>query len=294
MGAPMATNLAAAGFDVHYFDPFVSDASIEALTAAGARRVTHMTGLGSADISFSMLPDAAVTREALFGGAALLEQVGPGHLHVAMGTIGSAAARELGVSCSQRGVRFADAPVSGSTETATSRGLTTFVGAAAEDFQLVLPYLRAMTRSQIHMGGVGAGSAMKLSVNLIVAEVNQAMAEALVFAERSGIPRSAAYDAISASVAATPYAAYKRAVFLDPDGEPVSAPMSILHKDLALTSAEAAAFGLELPGVEAARSVILTAIEDGLIGADIGAVIRVIDGTALTSSQSHPQGKASG
>ena len=60
---------------------------------------------------------------------------------------------------------------------------------------------------------------MKLAVNTLIFGLNGAVAEGLVLAERNGIDRALAYDVLAASAAGAPFVGYKRAAFVDPDGD---------------------------------------------------------------------------
>ena len=75
-----------------------------------------------------------------------------------------------------------------------------------------MPVLRGIADQVIEVGGPGAGAAMKLAVNAVVFAINQAIAEALVLAERAGIERSVAYDVFASSAVAAPVVHYRRPV----------------------------------------------------------------------------------
>jgi 3-hydroxyisobutyrate dehydrogenase-like beta-hydroxyacid dehydrogenase len=108
------------------------------------------------------------------------------------------------------------------------------VGGEREVFETVRPLLAAMTRAQFHLGGSGAGAAMKLAVNSIIATTNLALSEALVLAERSGIERAAAYAVLKESAVASPFVHYKEAAFLDPDGADRYFTVALMQKDVDL------------------------------------------------------------
>ena len=61
---------------------------------------------------------------------------------------------------------------------------------------------------------------MKLAVNTVIFGLNQALAEGLVLAELGRHRPAAAYDVLAASAVGAPYVGYKRAAFLEPDGDP--------------------------------------------------------------------------
>jgi 3-hydroxyisobutyrate dehydrogenase-like beta-hydroxyacid dehydrogenase len=284
MGTPMACHLTAAGHTVLGFDPHPFDAA--ALERAGITLVEAVDDLRASDTSISMLPTPQAAEAALAGPGGLFEVVDTGHLHLHMGTSGPETVRRLAAAADAHGVRFVDAPVSGSVPAARAASLTTMVGGAAPDVARSLPLLQAMTRQQTHVGEVGDGSVVKLAVNLTVAALNQAVAEAMLLVEAAGVDPERFYGVLQDSAAGAPYVAYKRDSFLRPQETPVIAAMTVLSKDVGLAQDLAAASGLRLPLVDVTAAALLDASrhgEDALDCAEIGrAVRRLSDPSAAT------------
>jgi len=115
---------------------------------------------------------------------------------------------------------------------------------------------------------------MKLAVNGAIAVTNEAIAEALVLAERYGIERESAYDVLAGGAVASPFLLYKRESFLHPETAPVGFTVELLRKDIALILGLAADLDVPLPAVEAAERTL-----DAAIGAELGAadIARVAD-----------------
>ena len=105
------------------------------------------------------------------------------------------------------------------------------------------PVLDVLGARVFHLGDLGAGATMKLAVNAVVHALNQALAEALVLAERAGVDRAKAYEVFAASAIAAPFVHYKQAAFLDPAGTPVAFMLDLVAKDLALIEDLAAEVG---------------------------------------------------
>jgi 3-hydroxyisobutyrate dehydrogenase-like beta-hydroxyacid dehydrogenase len=206
----------------------------------------------------------------------LLPHTAAGHVHVAMGTVGVPGVRRLAdlVASMERG--FADAPVSGSVGLARTAQISTMVGAEPEVFERIRPVLAAMTKSQAHVGPVGAGSALKLAVNIVIGANNQAIAEALVFAEAHGINLETAYDVLAVSAVASPYLRYKREEFLHPGATAPTAPVAIVDKDLRLALEAGDEAGLHLPSATALRGVLRDAERLGRYQQDMSRVIDVV------------------
>jgi 3-hydroxyisobutyrate dehydrogenase-like beta-hydroxyacid dehydrogenase len=129
-----------------------------------------------------------------------------------------------------------------------------------------------MTAKQLFLGPSGAGAAMKLALNGLLAATNQALAEALVLAERNGIEPAAAYDAVGASVLGSPYVAYKRSAFLAPSDEPVAFTVALLQKDLDLLLSLGEHLGVPLTTASAVRDALGEAREVVGDDADLAAV----------------------
>jgi 3-hydroxyisobutyrate dehydrogenase/2-hydroxy-3-oxopropionate reductase len=113
---------------------------------------------------------------------------------------------------------------------------------------------------------------MKLAVNSVVFGINQAVAEALVMAERSGVDRTVAYDVFSNSAAGAPVVNYRKDIFLHPGELPVSFTIDLAVKDLELITGHAHEVGTTLPVAEGAIAVMRAAVAAGLGHRDMGDV----------------------
>jgi 3-hydroxyisobutyrate dehydrogenase/2-hydroxy-3-oxopropionate reductase len=274
MGRPMLANLAAAGHHVTVYD--TNAEVVDDLREEGARPARSVRELAALPITLSMLPDGDSTVEFLLGDEGLLTAAGPGHCHVLMGTLGPELVRELSADAGKRDVRLADAPVSGSVAAASTRAIVTMVGADVDVYDRIRPVLAAMTAAQLHAGPVGSGSAVKLAVNLVIAALNEAVAEALLLGEAAGVSAETLYDALERGAAGAPFVAQKRAAFLEPDRTPVAAPVSLIAKDVRLALQLADTYGCRLPGTVTTAQVLEAACSAGHGGLDMAQVLRTL------------------
>lgn len=259
MGVPMALNVRAAGFPLAVYNR--TPERCAPLADAGAEVAESPAELAEqSDIVVTMLADADAVRDVLLGAQGAFGRSG-GALVVEMSTIGLAAARELAAAAEARGWEWVDAPVSGSTALAEQARLTVIAGGRRKAFERALPVLEAMSTAQLYLGAAGAGAAMKLALNVIIASTTQSVSEALVLAEASGVERPAAYDAIVASAVSSPFVEYKRAAFLDPEGEPVAFSLELMQKDLGLALGMGRDVRVPLRAGEAAAEGIMEAVE---------------------------------
>ena len=168
-----------------------------------------------------------------------------------------------------------DAPVSGSTALA-EKGELTLWSAARRRRRACRAGARRLSAKKFHLGGAGAGAAMKLAVNSAIAVLNEAIAEGLVLAERRGSIREAAYDVFAGGALAAPYVLYKRDAFLRPEETPVAFTVSLMRKDLELALRLAEECRVEMRATRAADEMLARACEVELEDADFASVARVI------------------
>lgn len=283
MGVPMARNLLRARFPLTVYNR--TRERCEALAREGARVAGSPAELAEgADLAVTMLADAEAVRAVVAGDAGLLERMPAGATMVEMSTIGPVAARELAARTASARVGWLDAPVSGSVALAEAGTLTTMVGGELATFERARPALEAMTRAQHRLGPAGAGAAMKLAVNLLIASSAQAISEALVLAERSGIERADAYEVVASSAVASPFVDYKRAAFLAPNSEPPAFSLELMKKDLDLVLELGEERSVPLHAAAAAREAM--AIAARLEGEDAD-LARVAEALRAIASQAN-------
>jgi 3-hydroxyisobutyrate dehydrogenase/2-hydroxy-3-oxopropionate reductase len=267
MGSAMARAIHRGGLELVLWNR--DNAKAEALAGElGARVAATPAALAAeADVVLTMLADDAAVASVYDGPDGLLAGARAGAVLVDLSTVTPGTLGALEARARQRGVGLLDAPVSGSTATATSGQLTIMVGGDAEDLGRARPALEPLATSIFHLGPLGAGAAMKLAVNTLIFGLNQAVAEGLVLAERAGIDRAAAYQVLAASAAGAPYLGYKKAAFLDPERTPVAFSLDLAEKDLRLITDLATSLALDLPQAETNLAVIRRATAAGR-GAD--------------------------
>lgn len=273
MGLPMARNLLRAGFPLLVFNR--SAERCAPLIEEGAEAVLEPLMLAAADVVVTMLTDGRAAHSVLVE-SGLLEQLLPGSVVLEMSTIGPAAVAELAGEAIRHEVDLLDAPVSGSVSVAEAAQLFVMVGGDPGAYERVSPVLDAMAKGHVLLGPSGAGAAMKIAVNAMIAVTNESLAETLALAERFGIERERAYDVLAGGVLASPFLLYKRGAFLRPETEAVAFTAALMRKDVSLAEDLAAQLGVRLPAVAAAAVVLDEAIRDGLGEADMAWVIRVL------------------
>lgn len=262
MGTAMAHRLLDAGVDLLVHNR--SESRAASLIDAGAKwAATPRELAASADVIFTILADDAAVEEVLGGAQGLLAGARPGTVIVEMSTVSPATMSKLAQLGAQRSVTLLDAPVSGSVPAAEKGTLTYVLGGDAITIERVSALLDILAAKRFHVGPIGAGAAMKLALNSIVAVTNQVVSEALVLAERAGIESDTAYDVLENSAIASPFLSVKRSGYLTPDDVPVLFTVDGMRKDIALVDDLARRNSLPLPAVDGARRGLEWAKQSG-------------------------------
>src|SRR5690625_4890719 len=242
MGAPMARNLAAAGFRVQAWNrtprafTTLHDAGVEIhhdpAEAVKAARWVCLCVL-DATASESVLEQV---RPALSNGTIVLDH----------GTIGVAAAQRLAASLAQVGAHYLDAPVSGGTAGAEAGTLTLMVGGDVGAYRDSAPVLDALGARRWHLGAAGSGQAAKLVNQLLTAVHSAAAVEALHLGRQLDLNLGQLAEVLATSFGAIRM--LERSVPVVQAGDFASAfTVDVLTKDLTLVDALGKQTGSALP-----------------------------------------------
>ena len=200
MGKPMLRNLRKAGHELVAYDVFAT--SVDAVIGDGVERGSSCKDVAErTDIVITMLPDGPEVEQAVLGPGGVLEGARKGLILVDMSSISPIVSQKIGAACTEKGVAFLDAPVSGGEPKAIDGTLAIMVGGDQATFDKVEPLLKLMGSSAVLTGAVGAGNVTKLANQIIVAGNIAAMSEALVLAESCGVSAEVVFNAIKGGLA---------------------------------------------------------------------------------------------
>jgi 3-hydroxyisobutyrate dehydrogenase len=177
MGGAIAKRLVDVGHDVVVWNRDTKKvrplADYGAAVAASPRELADR-----ADFTITILTDAAAI-DAVYGGASgLLAADIAGKLFVEMSTVQPDTERLLADKVHERQASLLECPVGGTVGPALSGKLLGFAGGTREDFARAKPVLDQLCRRVDLLGPVGAGSSMKLAINLPLAVFWQSFGEA--------------------------------------------------------------------------------------------------------------------
>ena len=253
MGEPMCRNLAKkSGARMVAYD--TRPEPIDALARDGVERAASMPDVAArAGTIFLCLPGEPQVRSVCLGADGLVARVRAGQTVVDMSTVPVALARELGQAFAARGVAFADAPVARTAQAARDGTLSIMVGAEPALFERLRPLLACMGTEITHCGAIGAGEAVKLMNNMVVAQTVVALAEALAVARASGaVDPAVLFETLTKGSADSFVLRNHGLKSLLPDRHPTQGafPTTYIIKDLsyAIALAESAGLTLEQAG----------------------------------------------
>ena len=250
MGEPMCRNLARkSGRPVLAFD--LRPEPLARLAGDGVRAATGPAQLAAeADTIFLSLPGEPEVRAICLGEGGLVSAMRGAQTLIDCSTTPVTLAQALARACSARGADFADSPVARTRQAAIQGTLSLMVGASSGVFARIEPLLRCMASEVTHCGAPGAGQAVKLLNNMVLAQTVVALAEALAVAKASGaVDPKVLYDTLAKSSADSFALRNHGMKSLLPEQHPKQAfPVTYMLKDVRYAMALANAAGLDLQG----------------------------------------------
>lgn len=271
MGAPMATNLAAAGHTVTGFD--VAGTTAEGVTPSES----IADAVAEADVVITMLPNGAILRNVA---AETIPHMTQGALLLDCSTVDVDSARHTAEAAQSAGLLAVDAPVSGGIGGASAGTLTFMAGGSPAAFAKAEPLFDIMGQKAVHCGDAGAGQAAKICNNMILGATMIATCEAFALADKLGLDRQKMFDVVSTS---SGYSWSMNAYCPAPGVGPTSPAdndytpgfaAELMLKDLGLSQQAAEAVDADTPMGAAALALYKRFVEEeGGMGKDFSAML---------------------
>jgi 2-hydroxy-3-oxopropionate reductase len=257
MGRPMGMNLLKAGYSLTVWNRTASRA--QELVAAGATLAQSPRDAAAAcNILITMVSDPPALERVLWGQGGnndgALAGLQPGSMYIDSSTVAPSLTRRVAAACTERRVRYLDAPVTGGDWGAREGNLVFMIGGDAETLRELEPVLGVMGKKWFHLGPHGAGQTVKLAMNAILALQVGAMAEALALVTKSGLKGEQLIEVMQSSMARSGVLDIKSPLMVKGEFKP-SFPLRLMHKDLGLALDLANQLGVALPATAAAREV---------------------------------------
>ena len=275
MGNPMATNLMGAGYEVTGYD--VDQEAMKAMVEKGAGQASSpKEAAKSADAIITMLPEEQIVEDVAIGKDSVLEGMQKGAILVDMSTSSPSLARKIAAKLEENGMEALDAPVSGGDVGATEGTLSIMVGGKKEVFDRMLPVLQKMGKNVSHVGDYGAGQVAKAANQIVVALTIEAVAEALIFAKKSGVDPQRVRDALMGGFAQSRVLDLHGQRMLDRNFEP-GGRVSLHKKDTEIAMEMAKELGMYLPGTALVSQLWNAAAAHGGLGWDHASIVKMLE-----------------
>lgn len=271
MGSRMAANAVRGGHGLTVWNRTAATAEAFAAEHDGVRVASSpQEAADGAELLFTNVVDDAQV-------AAVLEQVdAPGVTCVDCSTIGVQAARAIAADVEARGMRFVDAPVTGSAPRAADATLTIMAGGASEDVERARPVLETMGSTVLHVGPLGHGQAIKLINNSVAAANAHVVAQALAVGRAMELDLDALVAVVGSGSGASAMLELKGGVMRERDWTPLF-KLEHMLKDVRLCLDEGQAAGVGFPAAASVREVLSAAMGRGLGEQDFAALAEVVD-----------------
>ncbi|MCA3072789.1 MAG: NAD(P)-dependent oxidoreductase [Rhodocyclaceae bacterium] len=256
MGQCIVPRLLAAGHQVTGWNR--SRDKAEPLLAQGMGWADTPAALAAgSDVVFSILTDAAAVRAVALGPDGILSGLREDAVYLDMSTITPESSREVSAAFLAAGRTMLDAPISGSPVTVVQGKASVMVGGDRAAFEKVLSVLLAIGAKATYIGERGLAVQLKLAINLVLMVEVIAFCEGVALAEKGGVDREIAVEAMLASVVASPVLGYRGPFILE--GKMPAVPLAdvtLQQKDMTMVLELARKLGMPAPLAAAANEMM--------------------------------------
>jgi len=271
MGIGMAGNIAKAGYLTGVYNRTGAKAQslAEALKVTAFDRPEELAA--NVDI---ILICVSADQDVLAMVEAIANTIKPGTIVVDMSTVSSDTAKQAAAILAKKHAAFLDAPVSGGVEGAKNGTLAMMVGGSLAVLDQARPVLETMTRCIMHMGATGSGQATKAVNQIMGAGINQAVTEALAFAQAQGLPMDKVIEVISGGASGNWFLQHRGATMT----QGLFAPgfkLALHHKDLLICQSMAKQSGASTTLIDMTLADYERLMAEGYGDDDISALYRI-------------------
>lgn len=187
----------------------------------------------ASDFVFSMVTDAKAVAAVALGDDGVIAGLSPDAVYLDMSTIDPYTSREVASAFAERGLTMLDAPLSGSPVTIKGGTASTMVGGDRAAYEKVEPVLYDIGSKVSYIGPSGTAVQMKVAINLTLIVEMVVFCESVALAEKGGVDRAVAVDAMLKSVVASPVMGYRGPFILEMPDKPL-ADVTLQQKDMIL------------------------------------------------------------
>ncbi len=258
MGSAIAERLLDAGYPLVVSNR--TPAKAEALQALGAAVAeTPEELVERVDVVLTSLADDAAFEAVA---TTVVAAARPGLVLVDLSTVSPAVSARVASLARGASVEYVRAPVSGNPTVVRAGNLSFMVSGPQRTIDTIEPVLLAIGPTVLRVGDDEQARVVKLAINLMIAVLVQAMSEAVVLGEASGVSREAILEVMGRSAVGAPLVNYKSGPLLHDDYS-ATFTTALMEKDIDLALDVAEQAGVELPLAEEMKEHLRATIEDG-------------------------------
>lgn len=274
MGSEIALRLKRQGIEVTCWNRG-SERAQEARERGLVVAETAAAAIAAAELILLVLSDAEAIRETLLDLPDSAQALS-GRIVVQMGTIGPGESRAIAARVESLGARYLEAPVLGSLPEVREGRLIVMAGGDPALFEQCLPVLRSLSRDPQLIGGVGAGAALKLAMNQLIAGLTATFALSLGLVRAEGIDVGQFMTLLRGSALHARTFDKKLDKYLSHDYGAANFPLKHLLKDIRLFRQVAEQVGLDTALLGALESACERAEAQGYGDQDYSALYEAI------------------
>ena len=274
VGKYMAAHLTKGSYSLTVYD---SDPEVvsELVKLGADAAATPKDAAKGKDVVILIRPEKDRLRPDIYGEEGLFAGIDPGTILIDMGTHSLESTLEMAEEAAKQRVMFLDAPVWGTKEHAANGLLTILAGGDPSLVGRCRELFSYFGLNVIPVGNVGDATRMKFVVNLVQAELMEALAEGLVFGEKMGFNADKILEVLDSGGVACPLFHSKGRTIARGDFSRNLA-LKYVHEHLQLVMEAAKEANLQLPAAEVACKVYEQGVKDGRGEEDFSAVIKVL------------------
>ena len=262
MGLPMASNLIKDEFNLVIYNRTLSKCTqLEDKGAVVAQTPADVAK--NAKVIITMVTDSPDVEDILLGENGIMSTIEEGSIVIDMSTISPKITKELNAKLNSKGCYMVDAPVSGGSWGAIEGTLSIMVGGEKSAYEQCIPLFESMGKNIIYTGESGMGQTTKLVNQILVAGTMNAVAEALVFAAKSGADLEKTIDAVGGGAAASWQLNNLAPRIIKGDFDP-GFMIKLQQKDLRLVIETAQSMNVPIPGTSLASQMFASLLSKGL------------------------------
>ena len=209
------------------------------------------------DVVFSIVTDSAAVKALALGENGIISGLRKDGVYLDMSTIDPEASRAVGAEFFKAGLTMMDAPISGTTLTIGQGKASVMVGGDRATFDRVQPVLLAIGPKVTYIGAQGLAVQLKVALNMTLVIEVIGFCEGVALAEKGGVPREVAVDAMLKSVVASPVISYRAPLILEGHiSDATYGDVNLQQKDMLLALTLGRRMGVPVPLGAAANEML--------------------------------------